>query len=68
MIDNEFKNYIIERLNESEEYIYKAFLYLKELEEMKPRDIHLQEAIWDLCEAGEIISTSVVEFECSKDE
>ena len=67
MINNKFKKYIIKRLNESEEYILKAFLYLKEIEAIKSNDFKLQEAIWNLCEAGEIVSTSVIELECLND-
>jgi hypothetical protein len=67
MTNNKFKNYIIERLDEAEEYIHLAFLYLKKLEEINPKDSKLQEAIWDLCEAGEIVSISSIEIECLDD-
>ena len=65
MTNNKFKQDIIERLNISEEYIYKVFLYLKAIEENKSNNSDLQEAIWNLCEAGELISNSIIEIECS---
>ena len=68
MVNDKFKKYIIERLNEAEEYIFKVFVYLKKLEEINPKDSDLQEAIWSLCEAGEIVSNSSIEIECLTDE
>ena len=63
MISNKFRKDIIKNLNESEEYMYKVFLYLKELEKIKSHDKSLQETIWNLCEAGEINSNIAIELE-----
>ena len=68
MIDSKLKNYLIKQLDEAEEYTTKVFLYLKELELDNPKDLRLQEEIWNLCEAGEIVSNTVVELECLDDQ
>lgn len=68
MINNKLKNYITNRLDKSEEYIYKVFLYLKEIEKYRSKYSKLQEAIWNLCEAGEIVSNSSIEIVSLKDE
>ena len=67
MLNNKIKKYIIESLNESEEYIYKVFIYLKKLEEKNPKDKVLQAEIWNLCEADELISNVIVTLECLED-
>jgi len=64
MINNKFRDHVIKQLDGAEEYTNKVFLYLKEMEEVKPKDSRLQEEIWNLCEAGELISNTVVELEC----
>jgi len=65
MITNKFKNHLIQELNKSEEYMYETFMYLKELEIINPKDSKLQKAIWDLCEAGELVSRTAIELECT---
>jgi hypothetical protein len=67
MLSNKIKKYIIESLNASEEYIYKVFTYLKELEEKNPDDKKLQAEIWNLCEADELVSNVIVSLECLDD-
>jgi len=64
MLNNKFKSHLIKELNKSEAYMYEAFMYLKELEIINPKDSKLQKAIWDLCEAGELVSRTSVELEC----
>ena len=64
MLSNKIRNYLINQLDEAEEYTTKVFLYLKELELDNPKDSRLQEEIWNLCEAGELVSNAVVELEC----
>ena len=67
MLNNKFKNHLITQLNEAEEFTNRVFLYLKELELDNPKDSRLQEEIWHLCEAGELVSNTVVELECLED-
>ena len=67
MINNEFKIHLIKQLDGVEEFTNKVFLYLKELELDKPKDSRLQKEIWNLCEAGELVSNIVVELECLED-
>ena len=67
MINNKFKSYLIKSLDEAEEYANKVFLYLKELEEKNPKDKRIQKEIWNLCEAGELVSRTAVELECLED-
>jgi len=67
MLSDKLKEYLIKQLDEAEEYTTKVFLYLKELEVNIPKDTRLQKEIWNLCEAGELISRTVVELECLED-
>ena len=64
--NNGLKNHLIKQLDEAEEYICKVFLYLNELEEKEPKNKRLQKEIWNLCEAGELISRTAIELECSE--
>ena len=66
-MNNKIKKYILEELEKSEKYIYKVFIYLKELESINQKDLRLQKEIWNLCEAGELISTSAIELEYLED-
>lgn len=65
---NKFKNYIIKELNNSEEYMNKVFEYLKKLEQNNSKDVRLQKEIYNICEAGELVSKTIVELECLEDE
>ena len=62
-MNNTFKKRLINQLDEAEEYTNKVFIYLKELEDVTHKDSRLQQEIWNLCEAGELISNTVVELE-----
>ena len=59
---------MLKDLNEAEKYIYEAFMYLKELEDVTPKNPKLQKAIWDLCEAGEFVGNGIIYLECDEDE
>ena len=67
MLNNKFINHLIEHLDEAEEFTNKVFIYLKELEKQNPKDLRLQKEIWNLCEAGELVSTTIIELECLDD-
>jgi len=67
MINNNFKNHLIQQLDEAEKFTNKVFLYLKELEEENPKDSRLQAEIWNLCEAGELVSNVTITLECLED-
>ena len=68
MISDKIKQYLIEELEEAEEYLNEVFYYLKELEEGNPKDSRLQEEIWNLCEAGELVSRTAVQLDCIEEE